>query len=103
MNRPIIHLNGDSAVRLVRQHREVQKAAIALLEAMGRACPHGRNYPFADTYSPARAEWEALRTNVLAVRDWGGTIMEDLLRQCDDRPGGRYAVALEVMKTETVD
>ena len=69
---------------------------------MGRAMPHGRNYqcnPFSD-YQTARDEWIALAQGVEAVRKTAQETMEDLLRQCDGMPGGRFAVAVDVLKVE---
>jgi hypothetical protein len=58
---PLIHLNGSGRQRLIEQLTDVHEAATALLEALSRATPHGRDYyPLGDAaFRRAQAEHRA--------------------------------------------
>lgn len=44
MTVPTVHLNGTGKAGLLEQQREVWNAAEALLRALAKATPHGRDY-----------------------------------------------------------
>ena len=71
--RRIVNLNGTSRDDLVAQQRAVMDAADTLLEAMGMANPHGRDYQLnADPtdYQQDRDEWQEKRREAQDIRDY---------------------------------
>jgi len=71
---PTVNLNGSPRSDLISQHIEVANAARALLEALAKASPHGRDYPSDPaTLQEARAVHSQYYRGVL-------TIEEDYLR-----------------------
>ncbi len=74
--RPCVNLNGSSGEELVEQVSNQYHALIKLQEALGRACPHGRDYQGADAgrYTEARAEYDRRRA---LLRDLEQALMRD--------------------------
>jgi hypothetical protein len=58
--RPIVNLNGTSRESLIQQAFDVSGAAEALIQALGRAAPHGRDYQTVGNkaYERDRELWE---------------------------------------------
>jgi hypothetical protein len=83
---PFIHLNGSGRPRLIEQLTDVHEAATALLEALSRATPHGRDYyPLGDrAFQRARAEHQARIAKVTDIL----TDVADIRLQLIDRGGG---------------
>jgi hypothetical protein len=63
---PFVNLNGTSRAELVKQAFDVSSAAETLIQALGRAAPHGRDYQTVtqDRYKQDRERWEAYVTQV---------------------------------------
>jgi len=73
--RPRVNINGTSREELIKQAFDVSGAAEALIQALGRAAPHGRDYQFAgrdvftDAYKHDRKLWEKFVENARDIFD----------------------------------
>jgi len=70
-----VNLNGSSAASLVALWCEVEHKANELSEALGKACPHGRDYQTigdtdGDAYTRDRAMYETMQIFVRNVREY---------------------------------
>lgn len=80
---PTINLNGTSGEALARQYSEVAAAAMRLVEALGRAAPHGRDWqtrPDVD-FAQARDQWRELVTTAGIIENVYATLTERALEQ----------------------
>jgi hypothetical protein len=69
---PFVNINGNSRENLVDQAFEVSAKAESLLQALGRASPHGRDYQTRgsdEDYKHDRKLWEMRVTYVRALYD----------------------------------
>jgi hypothetical protein len=85
---PYVNLNGASRESLIQQHADVAGAAEALIQALGRAAPHGRDYQTVgtDAYKHDRTIWEAyIETTRLIFDEYRGVVE----RLYMDRPRGK--------------
>lgn len=84
---PTVHLNGDTADRLVEQNRNVADAARALLEALAEASPNARNFYVQgpNAFSQAASEHTARCEAVRAVMADAATIALAVQEQADER------------------
>jgi len=67
MKGPYVNINGTAREELIKQAFDVSGAAEALIQALGRAAPHGRDYQTAMTGAPYqhdRLVWEGYLNTV---------------------------------------
>lgn len=85
---PFVNLNGASRESLIQQHADVASAAESLIQALGRAAPHGRDYQTVgvDAYKHDRAIWEGYVQSTRNVFDEYRGVVERLYM---DRPKGK--------------
>jgi hypothetical protein len=69
--RPIVNLNGTSREELVKQAFDVSSAAETLIQKLGLAAPHGRDYQTVGNkaYQRDRELWEKFVGNVRDIFD----------------------------------
>lgn len=86
---PYVNLNGASRESLIQQHADVASAAESLIQALGRAAPHGRDYQTqmrSNAYNYDRSVWE---TYLQQVRDIHTEYRGVVERLWMDRPKGK--------------
>lgn len=83
MHGPFVNINGTSREALVKQASDVIDAAKALLDALGQACPHGRDYQTAPVGSCNldRRQWEQWVAHVAHIHTTYRQIGERLVTE----------------------
>lgn len=85
--RPVVNMNGTSREELMRQAFDVSNAAEALIQALGRAAPHGRDYQTTsyERYSDDRMLWEKFVEHARDIFDAYRNTGENLFLEGEER------------------
>ena len=69
--KPVVNLNGTSREELIKQAFDVSSAAESLIQALGRAAPHGRDYQTTTNlrFRDDRYLWETYLEHVRDIFD----------------------------------